>query len=211
MLPRMWQSERAGSLPGIFEPTIFSMKRRTVSRSVFIKAMHPKTEISPTLSAVEKMLKAGWVGQMKIHGHRAQIHLSADPKEDPIAYNRQGRPHKMLLPPETVKELRRVFELESDWTVIDAEWLKPKNKLYVFDILKLNGKILRGLPYLERWKLLPRLYISRHVQTLPVITTAEKCMEVLSKEDSDIEGLVFKSGHSKGFGDTSIVRCRKRL
>ena len=205
----MWQ-EGARSLPGIFERTILSPRRGPVSRSVFIKAMHPKTEISPTRESVEKILKAGWVGQMKIHGHRAQIHLPADPSEDPIAYNRQGRPHKMLLPDEITQELRRVFEPESDWTVIDTEWLKPEGKLFVFDILKLNGKLLRGLNYQDRWKLLPKLYISPHVQTLPLLTTAEKCMEVLARTEEHIEGLVFKSVTTKGFEDTSIVRCRKR-
>src|SRR5258708_4611846 len=63
---------RVKKLPGIFDPTMFS-PRRPVARSVFIKAMHPKTEIQPSLAAIGKILKAGWVGQMKIHGHRAQI------------------------------------------------------------------------------------------------------------------------------------------
>jgi ATP-dependent DNA ligase len=205
----MWQTEGARSLPGIFEKTILSPKRSFVSRSVFIKAMHPKTEISPSRESVEKILKAGWVGQMKIHGHRAQIHLH--PTEESIAYNRQGRPHKMLLPDEITQELRRVFEPENDWTVIDTEWLKPEGKLFVFDVLKLNGKLLRTMNYQERWKLLPKLYISPHVQTLPMITSAEKCMEVLARKEEHIEGLVFKSVTTKGFEDTSIVRCRKRL
>jgi ATP-dependent DNA ligase len=173
--------------------------------------MHPKTEISPSRASVEKILTAGWVGQLKIHGHRAQIHLPADPKEEPIAYNRQGRPHAKLLPDEIVRELRRVFDLTEDWTIVDTEWLKPENKLFVFDCLKLNGKLLRTSTYLERWKLLPRMYISPHIQTLPLLTTVEKCMEVLAGEDPLLEGLVFKSAQSKGFEDTSIVRCRKKV
>lgn len=207
----MWQERDPGQLPGIFEPTIFSARRRTVSPSVFIKSMHPKTEISPRFASVEKILHAGWVGQMKIHGHRAQIHLPCDPGTEAVAYNRQGRPHRKLLPPEIVQELRRVFTLEDGWTVLDTEWLKLENKLFVFDVLKLNDKLLRGLTYNERWKLLPKLYISPHVQTLPLITTAEKCMEILARREDYIEGLVFKSVHSKGFEDTAIVRCRKRL
>ncbi len=197
------------ALPGIFEETIFSPKRSFVSTSAFIKAMHPKTEISPTLESVEKILRAGWVGQTKIHGHRAQIHLHPD--KEPIAYNRQGSPHKKLLPDEIVKELGRIFDLEDGWTVIDSEWLKPQNKLFIFDVLKLNNKILRGLSYEERWKLLPKMYISPNIQTLPLLKTSVKCMEVLANTDEHIEGLVFKSASSKGFEDTSIVRCRKRL
>jgi ATP-dependent DNA ligase len=201
------QARTAVRLPGIFEHTIFS-PRRTVAPSVFIKAMHPKTEIQPTRVAIEKILKIGWVGQMKIHGHRAQIHLSADGGE-PIAYNRQGRPHKKLLPKEVIKELRRVINPQEGWTVIDTEWLKPENKLYIFDILKQDGKLLNRLPYGERYKLLPRSYISPYIQTLPLVQTVEKCMEILAKTDEHIEGLVFKSMTTKGFSDTSIVRCRK--
>lgn len=172
--------------------------------------MHPKTEISPTLEAVSKILKAGWIGQMKIHGHRAQIHMSADPDDDVIAYNRQGRPHKMLLPDKIASELRRIFNPEKGWTVIDAEWLKPEGKLFVFDMLKKDDKLLRRLSYGERYKQLPRAYISPHVKTLPILTSPEKCMDVLATPDAYIEGLVFKSLNTKGFEDTSIVRCRKR-
>ncbi len=179
--------------------------------SAYIKAMHPKTEISPTLSSVQKILKSGWVGQMKVHGHRAQIHLSADLDQEPVVYNRQGQPHKKLLPDEMLGELRRVFHLEKGWTVIDAEWIKPLDKLYLFDVLKSNDEILRRLSYGERWKFLPRSYLSPHLQTLPFLTTVEKCMEILEGPDEDhIEGLVFKSLTSSGFEDTSIIRCRKR-
>ncbi len=181
-----------------------------MAESTFIKAMHPKTEISPTLPAVEKILRAGWAGQMKIHGHRAQIHISADPAEPVTVYNRQGRPHAILLPEKIANELRRVLNLTEGWTVIDAEWLKPKDKLFIFDVLKLNGKLLRRMSYAERFALLPRSYISPFVKTLPLLTTPDKCMDVLGSPEDYIEGLVFKSLSSKGFEDTAIVRCRKR-
>lgn len=181
-----------------------------MSHSVFIKAMHPKTEISPNPAAIEKILKAGWIGQMKIHGHRAQIHIPASGDKGIIAYNRQGRPHKMLLPDNICGELRRIFELKTGWTVIDAEWLKPRNKLFIFDLLKLDDKLLRSLSYAERYALLPKSYISPHVKTLPLIRTTDKCLDVLATKEDYIEGLVFKSLNSRGFEDTSIVRCRKR-
>ena len=200
---------RPDGLPRIFDETIFSPRQRTVPPSIYIKAMHPKSEIKPTLASVEKILKAGWAGQTKIHGHRAQIHLCADRDENAIAYNRQGQPHKKLLPSEIIDELYRVLDLKTNWTVIDTEWLKPENKLFVFDVIKLNGENLRRLTYLERWNLLPRAYISPYIQTLPLLTTAKKCMDVLDSSDTHIEGLVFKALHSKGFEDTSIIRCRK--
>jgi ATP-dependent DNA ligase len=171
--------------------------------------MHPKTEISPTLSSVDKILKAGWIGQMKVHGHRAQIHLSPE-SDEIVVYNRQGRAHKMALQKEIENELRRIFDLESGWTVIDAEWLKPEKQLYIFDLLKKDGKLLRSLTYTERYALLPKSYISPYVKTLPWLTTVAKCMAVLESPEDDIEGLVFKSPSTKGFDDTSIVRCRKR-
>ena len=144
--------------------------------SNYIRAMHPKTEIRPTRESIEKILKAGWIGQMKVHGHRAQVHLSVDPKKEPIVYNRQGRPHKKLLPDTITGELRRIFDLETDWTVIDAEWLKPEGLLFIFDILKLDGKSLRPMSYAERFALLPKSYISPHVKLLPVLTTVSKCI-----------------------------------
>lgn len=147
---------------------------------------------------------------MKIHGHRAQIHISADPTQDVIVYNRMGRPHKMLLPAGITKELRRIFELKDGWTVIDGEWLKPEGKLFIFDFLRKDGKLLRSLSYADRYALLPRSFISPSVKTLPLLTSLPKCLEVLATTDEQIEGLVFKSLASKGFDDTSIVRCRKR-
>jgi ATP-dependent DNA ligase len=204
------RTSAAGHLPGIFEETILSGKK-TLSPSPFIRAMHPKTEVSPTLASVEKLLQAGWAGQMKVHGHRAQIHLPADPHEEPIAYNRQGQPHKKLLPPEIVAELRRIFSPDEGWTVIDAEWLKPEGKLFVFDVLKWNDSSQRRMTYQERWERLPKDYISPHVRTLPLLKTAPKCMEILACPEAHVEGLVFKALQSKGFEDTSIIRCRKRL
>src|SRR5262245_59399349 len=75
--------------------------------SPFIKAMHPKAEIRPDAVAIEKILGMGWVGQLKIHGHRAQIHVSADENESPIIYNRQGKRHAIDFTASMEKELMR--------------------------------------------------------------------------------------------------------
>jgi hypothetical protein len=171
--------------------------------------MHPKTEIRPERDAIRKVLERGWVGQVKIHGHRAQIHIPAEEAIEPIAYNRQGRVHQKLLPPEIVVELRRLFAPETGWSVIDAEWLKPEGKLYVFDFIKKDGVLLSRLGYGDRYKLLPREFISPCVQILPLLTSVDKCMEVFADRREHIEGLVFKAMTSAGFSDTSIVRCRK--
>lgn len=197
------------SLPGVFEKTIFSGRSRPLLESIFIHAMHPKTEIKPHVDTIQKILDAGWVGQLKIHGHRAQIHIPADPRVEPYAYNRQGRVHKKLLPKPVVSELRRLFTPERQWNVIDAEWLKATDKLFVFDLLKLNGETLVRLNYAERWSLLPRAFISPSISVLPVLTNLKQCLEALENPEVYIEGLVFKSQSSPGFEDTSIVRCRK--
>lgn len=175
--------------------------------SRFIKPIHPKTEISPNEAAIKKVIAAGWWGQPKIHGHRAQIHISCD--EPCLVYNRQGNLHKESLSQELEAELRRIFAPQKDWTVIDAEWLKPAKKIFVFDVLKHEGKILDSLGFEERYDLIPKAYLSPHISTLPVFKTVERCMNYLSGDlPTFVEGLVFRSPTTRGFSDSAIVRCR---
>lgn len=190
--------------------TIFTRKV-ILATSPYIRAMHPKTQIMPEPLSISRILKKGWVGQSKIHGHRAQIHISADPEDKILAYTRHGQYHKMAVPPAMAKELYRLFRPKKGWNVIDAEWLKPQKKLFVFDFLKQEGVTLRGMTYPERWALLPKNFISPCIQVLPLVKDLESCLKILSSQSSTIEGLVFKSGTSAGFSDNSIVRCRKRV
>lgn len=205
-----------GALPGIFDETIFSspsfgpnLRKRREVESSFIRPMHPKTEIRPKREAIEKILNLGWVGQLKVHGHRAQIHLSSDPHRDPIVYNRQGKPHQKSLTPAMVAELRRIFMPQSGWTVLDAEWLKSQEKIFVFDLLRSEGKTLNQMTYQDRYPLIPRAYISPHFLTLPLLETLEKCIDALQSSESWIEGIVLKSISTPGFEDTSVIRCLK--
>ena len=196
-------------LYGRFETPVFKVAgMRFASR--YIAAPHPKAEVRPDRQSVERILARGWVGQLKIHGHRAQIHLNADEDQPVLVYTRQGVPHKLEMQPEIVSELRRIFNPQSGWTALDAEWLKPEKQLYVFDVLKKDGVELDDRTYPERHSLLPRIFISPHVAVLPLLKTADKCMEALSNPAPHIEGLVFKSLSTTGFADTSILRCRKR-
>lgn len=195
-------------LPGIFEYTPFT-RPPVMPLSRYIRAMHPKTQLKPTRETVERMLGRGWIGQTKIHGHRAQFHVPADPKLPIIAYARAGHAHKKKLEPEIEAELRRLFSPAKGWNVIDAEWLKPEGKVFVFDLLKYEDKLLARLTYPERWKLLPRAFISPSVSVLPMLTTIEKCLAVLGDQSEHIEGLVFKAPNTRGFSDTSIVRVRR--
>lgn len=175
----------------------------------YIRAMHPKKGIRPSPEVISKILRSGWVAQKKINGHRAQIHLLAGAPEGTVVYNRQGRPHKIPLPEKTIGELFRIFKPAAGWTVLDGEWIKKINRVYIFDLLKKDGETLRNLTYEQRHALLPRDYISPFVRTLPILRTLETCLLALEQPDDSVEGLVFKSPTRKGFEDSSIIRCRK--
>jgi hypothetical protein len=200
-------------MPGLFERTIFSGGPAPVmSASRFIRAMHPKAELPPTREAIKKVLSSGWWGQLKIHGHRAQLHIpSADDGAacDIVAYNRHGKPHQKLLPPDLAQEVWRIFRPQSGWTVIDAEWLKGDDRLFVFDILKRADVLLDDWTYAERFELLPRVYASPKIETLPPLKTLDACMKALESPHDYVEGLVFKATTTRGFLDSSIVRCRR--
>jgi len=180
-----------------------------VTSSRFIKPIHPKTNISPTAPMIRKVIASGWWAQPKVAGHRAQIHIPSD-ESSCLVYNRQGNLHKETLTPSMEAELKRIFKPEQGWNVIDAEWLKSEKSLFVFDFLKKDDQVLDHLSFAERYELLPKLFLSPHISTLPIFKTPEKCLEYLASDLSDtIEGLVFRSAFSTGFSDNTIVRCRR--
>lgn len=212
MPPQVFEENRTLPLPSIFEPTIFEPKYAKCFHmtlpSRFIKPIHPKTMIAPTKDSISKVIASGWWGQPKVHGHRAQIHIPSG-NSPCLIYNRKGQLHKEVLPEAIADELKRIFRPAKDWNVIDAEWLKPKQTIFVFDFLKQDGKILDNLSFAERYELLPKLYLSPYISTLPVFKTVERCMSYLSSDlPPFIEGLVFRSAFTRGFADSSIVRCR---
>lgn len=171
--------------------------------------MHPKTEVRPDRAAIKRILDNGWVGQAKIHGHRAQIHVPSEPGEATLVYNRQAQLHARPLSKRLDAEVRRLFAPSEGWTVIDAEWLKPEDRLHVFDVLKRQGRLLADYTYEQRYELLPRVFSSECLEVLPLLRTADKCMDVLASTDPHVEGVVLKALNTPGFRDTSIVRCRK--
>jgi hypothetical protein len=179
-----------------------------VAASRFIRPQHPKTEIRPDPQAIRRVLDLGWAGQLKIHGHRAQIHIPASESQAILVYNRQGQLHKKKLSPSADSELRRLFQPEEGWNVIDGEWLKERDFLFIFDFIKKDGTLLSDLSYADRFALIPRNFLSPHVKPLPLLKTLEACLDTLDKLPAYAEGLVFKSLGSPGFEDTAIVRCR---
>jgi ATP-dependent DNA ligase len=159
---------------------------------------------------VKGILEAGWVGQVKIHGHRAQIHIPHDPSQTIVVFNRQGHEHRKALPPVLVTELFRVFRPKAGWNILDAEWMKATDELYIFDFLKRDGVLLDRLSYLERFEMLPRVYGSAKIVTLPPLKKLHECLAVLEDPRPHVEGLVFKSPTTRGFLDSAIVRCRRK-
>lgn len=196
-------------LPGLFESTILSGGKRALSGPKHIRPIHPKTEIAPTRSSIEQILSLGWWGQVKIHGHRAQIHIPAAKDSEIVVLNRQGQKHGKVLPADVASEVSRIFQAQSGWNVIDAEWLKSEDRLFVFDFLKREDRLLDSLSYGERYALLPRAYISPKIQTLPPLKTIEQCLAVLADPAPHVEGLIFRSPVTTGFQDSGIIRCRK--
>ena len=178
--------------------------------SNFIKPIHPKSEILPTADAISTILDLGWVGQMKVHGHRAQIHMNADDSVPMICYTRQGRLHSRSIPLDAQKELRRIFAPQSGWTILDVEWLKSQDKFFVFDVLKWNDQSLSHESYHERYSRIPRNFLSPHIVLLPFLKDLDSCLKCLESSDLWVEGIVLKSLDSKGFLDSSVVKCRKR-
>ncbi len=202
---RMWGDSVTRS---IFSPTVFSRSMPKV-KPRFLRPMHPKAAIRANREAITKILAAGWVGQLKIHGHRAQIHIPSDRSQGVVAYTRHGKRHSTPMPEGMISELFRIFSPLKGWNVIDAEWVKENKKLYVFDLIVQEGEALHRLTFPERWKRLSREYLSPHLATLPQLLTLEDCMKALQSTKPYVEGLVFKSIHSPGFEDRSIVRCRR--
>lgn len=202
---RMWGNPVARS---IFSPTLFT-RSMPKGKPRFLRPIHPKAAIRPDREAIAKILAAGWVGQLKVHGHRAQIHIPSDRTQGVVAYTRHGKRHSKAMPEGMISELFRLFSPSKGWNVIDAEWVKENEKLYVFDLIMREGEILHRLTFPQRWKRLSREYLSPHLATLPQLFTLEDCLKALQSTKPYIEGLVFKSIHSPGFEDRSIVRCRR--
>ncbi|WP_141733543.1 hypothetical protein [Oligoflexus tunisiensis] len=175
-----------------------------------IRPIHPKTEIAPTRDAIQRILERGWWGQVKIHGHRAQIHIPSQDRDEIVVFNRQGQPHRKVLPQDVSSEVLRIFRPQSGWNVIDAEWLKSEDRLFVFDFLKREDQVLDAATYGERYELLPRVYKSQKIMTLAPLKSLDACLAVLADPTPHVEGLIFRSPATRGFIDSGIVRCRKR-
>ena len=148
------------------------------------------------------------------NGMRSQIHL--DYRQTVAAhYTRQGTLHTRKLSQEIIESCKPFLPSRNQsMSVIDGEWVPSLNHVFVFDILKFQGERLVGLTYAQRYEFLEalskKLPEGSHISILPVYKTLDEVMEQLDQvvENPHCEGLVFRAPDSKGWNDTSIVRCR---
>ena len=175
----------------------------------FLRAPRPKTSAEPTRQSIQLFLQRGWWAQPKMRGHSAQIHLQSDGFK--AAYTHNGAVPKTPVPKEVTDALHVLFPSLEGPTIVLADWAKSRNTLFLFDVLKINGRRLTSEDYSTRYSHLPRFTGSKHFVTLPVLTTVIAAHKALMESyDSDhIEGLLFRAPHHKGLEDMALVRCRK--
>ena len=95
-------------------------------------------EAAPSFGEWRPLAGAALLDRLRITGRPR-------PKADPLF----GQELRQGLEEAMVAELRRVFTPSIDWNVIDAEWLKPEEKLYVFDLLKRDGETFQTMEVTE--------------------------------------------------------------
>lgn len=182
--------------------------RRIVKPPFFITCQHPKATTSPDRESIKRLLAMGFAGQRKVHGHRAQLHVSAT--GELVAFTRQGTRHTAALPAATVEHLATNYRPKTGWTVLDAEWQKQESKIYLFDLIKLGTKSLQTLNYEQRYaELRGQFVIGPGLAFLVLLRDVAACEAVLADGSPYTEGLVFRELRAPGFHDTSIIRCRK--
>jgi len=176
----------------------------------FIKPQHPKSTLLPEPYAIRRVLSRGWIGQPKINGARLQIHISET--GGTVRYTRQGTEHTKQMPEFLIEHLLVGFKIKGGDTVLDCEWERFKDKIHLFDLLKVGGVSTAKQTYRERYEMLRILFqqlSSLNVFLLPLFTTRKECLDYINQDDESIEGLVFKAMDTKGWRDTGIIRCRK--
>jgi len=184
---------------------IHKLNRFKQRNPVFIRLQHPKANVPPDKESVEELLRMGWFGQKKINGFRCQTHITSKGKMS--FYTRQGRLHTRQVTDEIKETLEHLIH-ETGINVFDAEWQIQLNKLFIFDIYKQEGQLLRKLNYAERHKVLREYaFLGPHIEFLSVYKTTQACMRVLGKDEPYLEGLVFRFPKDFGWQNSSIMRC----
>jgi len=173
----------------------------------FISSQHPKNSVTPTGEQIREYLKLNWIGQAKMNGHRLQIHIT--PKGQLTCFTRQGTLHTKKLPPELEASFLQYVDRDGI-LVLDGEWIKSSDQVWLFDVLKYQGRTMMFSSYKERYGILKSIYaIAANIKLSRVLKKEKDCFKVLADPDEIIEGLVLKAWETKGWPDTAIVRCLK--
>jgi ATP-dependent DNA ligase len=182
--------------------------RQKMNSTSFIQPQHPKSNLIFDKSVIKDLLEKSWIGQTKINGHRIQLHIS---KNEIVCYTRQGTIHTKKLDKKMIEAIDSYRPAKKNvWTVLDGEWLKSQDKIFLFDILKHENETLQFSTYKDRYKLLKSIYVfCPEITLLRNLKTVDACMKVMKDDKEEHEGLVFKSTTTKGWPDTAIVRCLK--
>lgn len=174
----------------------------------FVQAQHPKCSVEPTRASVEKMLGAGYLAQRKVNGSRAQIHISSSGQL--VAFTRKGTKHTKGFSMATTEHLITNFRPEKGWTILDAEWQKQEDKVYLFDLIQAGEAMFSGKNFEERYTLLrDQFTLGPGVGFLVLLKDVASCMAMLTDPSPFTEGLVWRLVKDPGFHDASIIRCRK--
>lgn len=176
----------------------------------FIEPQHPKANVAPDRTAINRVMILGFVAQRKVNGHRVQIHVSSDGEF--AAFTRQGKPHTAQIPQNIKEHLIAMARPKSGWTCLDGEWQKQESKIYLFDILRLEDELLSSLTFFERFeKLLGIFRIGPGVSILPIIKDVDGVMELMGDGNKFTEGVVLRNPKEIGWQNTAILRCRKTI
>ena len=138
-----------------------------------------------------------WVAEVKKNGWRAM------PTKDENGKLTIWTRHRTLIK-EAVPELREALSsMMPDGTILDGEFINNrtkgvKGKLYLFDIIMLEGRLLIDRPLRERRKLLEGVVVEGpHIELAQQIRVGKKQLYHQSIEGEENEGIVIKKLDSK--------------
>ena len=175
---------------------------------MFIQSQHPKNGITPEAEHIRGFLELNWIGQAKMNGHRLQIHIT--PKGQMTCFTRQGTLHTKKLSTELEASFLQYADKDGI-LVLDCEWIKSLDQVWLFDVLKYQGRTMMFSSYKERYGILKSIYaIAANIKLSRVLKKEKDCLKVLADPNEIIEGLVLKAWETKGWPDTAIVRCLKQ-
>lgn len=141
-----------------------------------------------------------------------QLHIFSNTGKQPIVYDGTGSiVTSFKLSRSHHKDLIKLFTTPKipAWTALDCVCVEAPLRLYVIDILRYAGRDFSCLSFPERHQILPQIHGAKGIHIPRLIKTLDQCEKILSGQDQDVSGLVFRSTKMKGFPEHAAVKCRK--